>query len=220
MAGVDDIIARESGGNPNATNPRSSAGGLGQFIDSTWIDMLSRHRPDLVQGRSKADLLQLKFDGDLSKEMTAAYARENNAALSKAGIPTTPGSTYLAHFAGPQGAVKVLSSDPTTPVSAILDAKAIAANPFLRNMTAADLRAWAEGNKTQKAIKQQPATSAGAPASSAPPELGQMFTQLAPNTFPALTVPSFDPQLTPPSDAGGPTLSYIPELLRRQRALS
>ena len=31
-----ELIKRESGWNPNAQNPRSSAYGLGQFLDSTW----------------------------------------------------------------------------------------------------------------------------------------------------------------------------------------
>lgn len=30
------VIARESGGNPRAVNPRSGAGGLYQFLPSTW----------------------------------------------------------------------------------------------------------------------------------------------------------------------------------------
>src|SRR5690606_3074634 len=34
--GWDPIIRCESGGNPRAQNPRSSASGLFQFIDSTW----------------------------------------------------------------------------------------------------------------------------------------------------------------------------------------
>lgn len=35
MALEDQIIGAESGGNPTAKNPRSSATGAGQFIDST-----------------------------------------------------------------------------------------------------------------------------------------------------------------------------------------
>ncbi|TWA89603.1 lytic transglycosylase domain-containing protein [Bradyrhizobium stylosanthis] len=217
MAGVDDIIARESAGDPNATNSRSSAGGLGQFIDSTWLDMLQRHRPDLLQGRSRADLLQLKFDPQLSKDMTAAYAADNNAVLSKAGIPITPGATYLAHFAGPQGAVNVMNADPATPVSAILDRSAITSNPFLRNMSAADLRAWADGKKSQKGTKP---TQGPVPDTVPTPELGNIFAQLAPVSLPALTVPSAQPQLATPLVGSGPTFSYIPELLKRQKALS
>jgi hypothetical protein len=144
MALVDQIIGAESGGNPNARNPRSSAGGDGQFIDSTWLSMLRKHRPDISDGKSDSDLLALKFNPDLSREMTAAYAADNAGILTKAGLPVTPGSTYLAHFAGPQGAVGILNADPSAPVSSILTPAAVKANPFLQGMTAADLRAWAD----------------------------------------------------------------------------
>jgi hypothetical protein len=179
--------------------------------------MLQRHRPDLLDGRSKADLLQLKFDPQLSKEMTAAYAADNNAALSKAGIPITPGATYLAHFAGPQGAMKVLTADPTTPVSALLDRSAIAANPFLGGMSAADLVAWAGGKKPQNSQ-----TGPVQPIEGATPtqELGNIFTKLAPINGPELTGNVAQSQLPAPTGGGGPTLSYIPELLKRQRAFS
>lgn len=141
---VDQIIGVESGGNPNARNPRSSASGLGQFIDSTWLSTLARHRPDLTEGKSREELLALKSDPDLSREMTAAYAADNAGILSRAGLPVTPGSTYLAHFAGPQGAVGILNADPSAPVSSILTPAAVRANPFLQGMSAADLRAWAD----------------------------------------------------------------------------
>src|SRR6185312_13392967 len=66
-------------------------------------------------------------------------------ALSNAGVQSSPGNTYLAHFAGPQGAIDVLKSDPSTPVSRILSPDAIKANPFLANMTAGQLQQWAAG---------------------------------------------------------------------------
>lgn len=141
---VDQIIGVESGGDPNARNSRSSASGLGQFIDSTWLSTLARHRPDLAEGKSREELLALKSDPDLSREMTVAYAADNAGILSRAGLPVTPGSTYLAHFAGPQGAVGILNADPSAPVSSILTPAAVRANPFLQGMSAADLRAWAD----------------------------------------------------------------------------
>jgi hypothetical protein len=76
---IDSIIGVESGGNPNATNPNSSASGLGQFIDSTWLDTIRTARPDLAQGKSDAELLSLKTDPQLSREMTEAYADQNQA---------------------------------------------------------------------------------------------------------------------------------------------
>jgi hypothetical protein len=162
---IDSIIGVESGGNPNARNPRSSASGLGQFIDSTWLATIRQARPDLA-GQSDAELLALKTDPALSRQMTEAYANQNQAILSKAGVPVTPGSTYLAHFAGPGGAVKVLQSDPNAPVESVLGAAAVNANPFLRGMTVQGLQAWADKKMGGSSPQPQPApVSPAAPPS-------------------------------------------------------
>ena len=169
MALVDSIIGAESGGNADARNPNSSAGGLGQFIDATWLAMLAKHRPDL-QG-SPDQLLALKSDPQLSREMTEAYAADNGKILTGAGYEASPGNTYLAHFAGPQGAVKVLSADPNASVSDILGAAAVKANPFLQGMTAADLQAWAArkmGVASQPTQPQNAQTSPAGPANRVP----------------------------------------------------
>lgn len=160
---VDSIIGVESGGNPNARNPRSSASGLGQFIDSTWVSMIQKHRPDLAQGKSRDELIALKSDPDLSREMTAAYAADNGQILAGAGLPVTPGTTYLAHFAGPQGAVKVLQADPAAPVSSVLGEAAVKANPFLQGMTVGGLQSWADKKMGGQAAAPQPAPVQAAP---------------------------------------------------------
>lgn len=144
MSVSDQIIGAESGGDPNATNPNSSASGAGQFIDPTWLSVIKQHRPDLADGKSDADLLALKTDPALSKQMVDAYASDNGAILQKAGLPVTPGTSYLAHFAGPQGAVSVLNADPSTSAGSILGPAVVKANPFLANMSAGDLRSWAD----------------------------------------------------------------------------
>ena len=165
MGTTDQIIGVESGGDPTARNPRSSAAGLGQFIDATWLDMLSRHRPD-IKG-SREERLALKSDPALSRAMTEAYAADNGAVLSSAGLPVNAGTTYLAHFAGPQGAINVLKADPSAPINEILGASAVAANPFLKGMKAGDLVAWAE----RKMGSRQPSAAQTLPASPIAPAM-------------------------------------------------
>lgn len=140
---ADRIVGAESSGNATAKNPNSSATGAGQFIAGTWLDMMQRHRPDLAGSLPKAQLLALRNDPALSREMVAHYAEENGAKLRAAGLPDNDGTRYLSHFAGSKGAKAVLSADPTTPAAQVLDAAQVAANPFVRKMTAGQLADWA-----------------------------------------------------------------------------
>jgi len=173
MALADRIIGVESGGNSNARNPNSSASGPGQFIDSTWLATVRAHRPDLA-GQSDASLLALKSDPDLSREMTAAYASDNAGILRQHGLAVTPGTTYLAHFAGPQGAVGILSADPSTAVGSVLGPAVLKANPFLTKMSAGDLAAWAD--------RKMGGSGSPAPMSIAGPQAGVSSAPAAPAT--------------------------------------
>ena len=140
---TDRIIGVESGGNPNAKNPKSSASGVGQFLDSTWVATIRQHRPDLAAGKSAAQIIEMKGDASLGREMTRAYQQDNADYLTNRGLPTTRGNIYLAHFLGPAGATEVLKADPNTPVVNVVGQDVVNANPFLKGMTAADTAAWA-----------------------------------------------------------------------------
>jgi hypothetical protein len=151
---VEQIIGVESNGDPNAKNKRSSATGLGQFLDETWLDMISVHRPDLAKGRGQAEILELRRDASIAREITARFTERNAEVLSRRGLPVTPGTLYLAHFAGGAGAVAILSATEDADAALVMasaDAtgrtkreKIIKANPFLEGFTVADLRHWAD----------------------------------------------------------------------------
>lgn len=214
MALIDSIIGAESGGNPNAKNPNSSATGLGQFIASTWLDTLSRERPDLVAGKSRDEILALRNDPDLSRQMTEAYAAQNGKILSNSGFEANPGNTYLAHFAGPQGAVKVLSADPGAPVEAILGPQAVAANPFLKGMTAADLQAWASrkmGGAAQPPVQRATQASPVAPANVSPQATPIFAPSEAPQAAPTQEAqPSYFGQMPAEQAAVPQPIFYAP----------
>jgi hypothetical protein len=141
---VDHIIRVESGGNALAKNPLSSATGLGQFIESTWLRMMRDYRPDLARAMSRAELLQLRFDAALSRDMVRNLARENESYLRARGHQITAGRLYLAHFLGPGGAHAALSANPELSVLAVMGAGVVSANPFLQNKTISDLYAWSD----------------------------------------------------------------------------
>lgn len=141
---IGQIIRVESGGNARARNPLSTASGLGQFIESTWLRMMRTYRPDLVASMSRSELLDLRFDAAMSREMVRRLAQENEAYLRARGHDISSGRLYLAHFLGPAGADQALRADPGATVLSVMGNGVVSANPFLRSYTIADLRNWAE----------------------------------------------------------------------------
>lgn len=149
---VNRIIHVESGGNARAKNPLSSAAGLGQFIKSTWLRMIRTYRPELFKSMSEADILALRYDPTISREMLANLARENEARLRAYGHSITAGRLYLAHFLGPEGAHQALAS-PDASVADVLGASVVSANPFLTGKTCAYVAAWAEKKMTGRVVR-------------------------------------------------------------------
>jgi murein DD-endopeptidase MepM/ murein hydrolase activator NlpD len=167
---VDNIIRVESAGNPRAKNPLSTATGLGQFIESTWIRMMNTYRPDLAQTLSRGDLLALRFDPTISREMVRNLAREGEAYLRARGHQITAGRLYLCHFLGMDGAHRVLASAQDRSLLDVLGASVINANPFLRGRKVAYILDWAEakmrgGNRARQnvVVAAQPQTMQTSP---------------------------------------------------------
>jgi len=130
------IRAAESGGNDRAKNPTSSATGRYQFIASTWNQLRINH-PEL--GLTKNG----RFDPAQQERAIRQFTADNARSLEKAGISATNGNLYAAHFLGAGGAKKVLLSPDNASVAGIVGADVMKANSFLKGMTVANFRAWA-----------------------------------------------------------------------------
>ena len=160
---VAKIIQNESGGDPNIPNKNSTAKGLGQFIDSTWLTMVKRYRPDIAAGKSNAQIIALKTNAPLAREMTTRYVEENARALRSAGMPVTDGNLYLAHFLGAGGAVKLLSAqDKSQPVVNLVGQKVVDANRFIQGKSVQWVIDWTarkmgqQGGRTQQRMVRIP----------------------------------------------------------------
>lgn len=142
---VDRVVQIESSGNPNAQARTSSALGVGQFVKSTWLDTVRKHAPQLMTGRTEEEVLELRRNPQISRNMIAALANDNATALSENGLPTAPENLYLAHFLGKNGAVNLLTAPPDTPTEDVLGNAQIRANKsVLEGKTVAQVVDWAK----------------------------------------------------------------------------
>ena len=143
----------ESGGNPDAKANTSSAAGLFQFTEQTWLQMVHRHgakhglgdeataiartadgRYAVADPAVRQQVLALRHDGVASAQMAGELTNDNRAQLA-AGLGRSPTAAelYLAHFLGVGGALKIRAAADAAvdaQASSILPAAA-RANPAL-----------------------------------------------------------------------------------------
>jgi hypothetical protein len=125
----------ESGYNANATSQTSSATGLFQFIEQTWLRTLKAHGAQYGLGEYAAQIqsgaggtmcvtdpatrqaiLNLRKNPLISAEMTCELNRTNAATLQKnVGGSIGPTELYLAHFLGAGGASALLRARQANP---------------------------------------------------------------------------------------------------------
>jgi hypothetical protein len=133
--------AQESGFRADAKAATSSATGLFQFTEGTWLEMVRRHgaghglaaeaakigtdgagRPTVADPAQRKAILDLRRDPALSAAFAAEYARSNKGEIERAtGRPAGSTDLYLAHFLGPTGAGSFLKAVQTAGSTAAAD---------------------------------------------------------------------------------------------------
>lgn len=118
-----ETARRESALNPNARAGTSSATGLFQFIEGTWLDMVRRHGANHgldaqaaalrngANAETRREILALRNDPEISARMAGELARENAATMqARLGRAPTAGELYAAHVMGPSGALRLVEA--------------------------------------------------------------------------------------------------------------
>jgi len=126
---------RESGYNPKAKAKTSSAAGLFQFVEQTWLATLKQHGAkygyaryaDLIQkgsdGRyrvpgaeARQTVMDLRFDPHAASLMAGELATDHAAYLrGRVGRQPTAGELYAAHFLGPRGSARLIEAARSQP---------------------------------------------------------------------------------------------------------
>ena len=131
---------RESSLKPNATSSSSSATGLFQFIDQTWLGLVKEHGAQhglgnfaeaitkQADGHYRADanakqtILALRKDPEVCALMAGEYAKSTQGSLrASLGRDVCGGELYAAHFLGPDAAAKLIKlagKDPSASAAA------------------------------------------------------------------------------------------------------
>lgn len=159
--------SQESSFNPNAKAAGSSATGLFQFIDQTWLKTIKENGEEYGLGdvadkikigsngiatvASEADrkeILALRKDPEVSALMAAALAKDNKDALEqKVGGKVGATEMYLAHFLGSGGASNLLNklkTDPSAKAADILPQAAQANKSVFYNSETGEARSVSE----------------------------------------------------------------------------
>lgn len=125
----------ESNFNPNLTARTSSATGLFQFVEQTWLAMMSQTgralglgnyadaisrdsagRYQVTDARLRGEILQLRTDPGTNAAMAAVFTRQNATQLrQRLGRNPTDGELYIAHFIGASGAVTLINAAAENP---------------------------------------------------------------------------------------------------------
>ena len=143
----------ESGLNPQAGAPTSSARGLFQFVEQTWLGTIKQsgaalgygHYADAISqtgsGRyvvadptMRQDILKLRNNPTVNAVMAGAFTKANAAYLTqKLGRPPSEGELYIAHFLGAGGAARLIGLAARNPEAkaAALFPNAAHANPSI-----------------------------------------------------------------------------------------
>lgn len=125
---------RESSLDPHAKAKTSSAVGLFQFIEGTWLEVLKEEGPKLGYGsisdkiartddgyavkdpKMRNGILALRENPEMSADLAAAFTRRNGAYLhEKFGRMPSPGELYIAHFMGARGAERFFNLGLSSP---------------------------------------------------------------------------------------------------------
>src|SRR5947199_2380146 len=124
----------ESNFNPAAGASTSSAHGLFQFIDQTWLGTVKEAGAQLGYGKyadaitkssgsysvgdptARAAILKLRDDPSAASAMAAVLSQSNSFKLTgKIGRRPTDNELYMAHFMGVGGAAKLISNAADNP---------------------------------------------------------------------------------------------------------
>ena len=200
---LDQLMEAESGGRLHRKNPRSTALGPFQFIESTFLVVVNKHFPREVAGLTERQILARRTEIVFSRRAARAYTNDLITALKNNGLPATKLNLRIAFLVGPSAVVRLLKAPHHKPLKEVLSAHAIAANPFMSGATIARLVQKAAADVNATAATMRPGPPLAEPAVAAADLKGEPAAALAASKREPVDTPvdlEINPLVTKPAD--------------------
>lgn len=160
---VDNYLLPSEG---TGQNPNSTASGVGQFTDGTFLQEFRKAYPDLAAQMTDAEILEQKDDPEIGRALSHQYVSGTVLpAFEAIGIPNITAGQLKLGYMGPGRVRAIYGAPDDTPIGDVVDREALAANPQWQGLrTTGELKQWAEGNAARYGAPTAGQQTAGAPA--------------------------------------------------------
>lgn len=197
---------RESSLNPQAKAQTSSAVGLFQFLEGTWLQVMKEEGPRLgyaeiaqhigrnadgdyvvADSEKRANILKMREEPQIAADLAAAFTKSNGDYLhARFGRMPSAGELYIAHFLGAQGAERMFTAG-------LQDPDQIAADLFPRQAAANRTIFYSDGQaRTIREVYRALVAKHEGGTDSAPFAAQQLASEIAPQ--PPVVPSRFSPE--------------------------
>ena len=213
-AGFDYLVKtamRESSMDPKAKAKTSSAAGMFQFVEQTWLQTVkdtgakyglkneaaaitksANGRYAVADPKMREKILALRHDTETSALMAGEFTENNKAKMTAAlRRPPSEGELYAAHFLGAQGAIDLIRLASAAPNARAADKfpDAAAAN---RSIFYNRGKARSAAEVLAKIVNKHDTTAPGLPAETNAPLVAQGAASFFTNAAPTRAAPAAD----------------------------
>jgi Transglycosylase SLT domain len=227
----------ESGLNPQAGASTSSARGLFQFIEQTWLATIKQSGTELGYGQyadaitknaagkyevqdpvMRSAILKLRNDPAANAAMAGAFTKENASLLTqKLGRQPSEGELYIAHFLGVGGAAKLIAAaadNPNASAARLFPNAAHANTPIFYDHTNGAPRSIAQVRdvltaRYDVAARERPVSGATSVAQVTMPQ--SAASAVAPTAMPSVMPQVAAPVNVPAADAARTAAAIVPD---------
>lgn len=146
VSSLTEKIINQSGLEGSGQNPNSTANGIGQFTNQSWLEAVKTHSPETANGKSDDQILAMKGDpkyAGLAGNLVEKTLTAKSKTLEKSGVDVTESNLYIMHMM-PGVGPKLIKAADQTPMTNFVDKATLKANKLDEGTTVGEYKSWVD----------------------------------------------------------------------------